>query len=63
MLLDDVLSEMDENRRRRVLEKVAGYGQSLITTTDPEVVRHIIGENATYFRVESSQAGPVVARE
>ena len=63
VLLDDVLSEMDEDRRKRVLEKVAGYGQSLITTTDLDVVRRIIGGNAAYFRVESGGAGPVVTRD
>lgn len=63
VLLDDVLSEMDEDRRIRVLEKVAGYGQSLITTTDLEVVRGIVGEGATYLRVEAGEAGPIVTAE
>ena len=51
VLLDDVLSEMDEQRRTRVLEKVAGYGQSLITTTDLDLVRRFFGDGATYLRV------------
>jgi len=34
MLLDDVLSELDVQRRRQVLERVQGFRQTLITTTD-----------------------------
>jgi DNA replication and repair protein RecF len=51
VLLDDVLSEMDVARRRRVLEKVTCYQQSLITTTDLALVRDYLGDQATYFTV------------
>ena len=51
VLLDDVLSEMDGDRRTRVLEKISGYGQSLITTTDPDQVREFFGNRTTYLRV------------
>jgi DNA replication and repair protein RecF len=51
VLLDDVLSEMDAARRRRVLEKVTCYQQSLITTTDLALVRDYLGDQATYFTV------------
>jgi DNA replication and repair protein RecF len=34
MLLDDVMSELDPERRARLAEMLAGEGQSLITTTD-----------------------------
>ena len=61
VLLDDVLSEMDEDRRRRVLEKVSGYGQSLITTTDPGLVRPYFGSNATYLRVADGAVAPLAA--
>ena len=53
VLLDDVLSEMDAERRRRVLEKISGYQQALITTTDPEIVQEFFGSQATYFKVEA----------
>ncbi len=59
VLLDDVLSEMDEDRRRRVLEKVAGYGQSIITTTDLDLVRPCFGSNATYLRVAGGVVTPL----
>ncbi|MDE2778952.1 MAG: DNA replication and repair protein RecF [Chloroflexota bacterium] len=59
VLLDDVLSEMDEDRRTRVLEKVVGYGQSLITTTDLDLVRGYFGNQATYFRVGDGAVTPL----
>jgi DNA replication and repair protein RecF len=34
LLLDDVLSELDPNRRRVLAERVQGVGQTLITATD-----------------------------
>ena len=59
ILLDDVFSEMDDGRRERVLQKVARYRQTLITTTDVGPVRTALGDGATYFRV----ADGVVASE
>ena len=52
LLLDDVLSEMDAARRRRVLEKATQYEQTLITTTDIEPVWKHFGSTAAYFQVE-----------
>ena len=57
LLLDDVLSEMDASRRRRVLEKAAQYEQALITTTDLEAAQGFFGQRATYFQVKG---GPVI---
>lgn len=51
ILLDDVFSEMDDRRRERVLQMVARYRQTLITTTDVGPVREALGDNAAYFRV------------
>lgn len=59
VLLDDVLSEMDEDHRRRVLEKVAGYSQSFITTTDLDLVRPYFGGSASYLRVRAGAVTPV----
>ena len=36
LLLDDVLSELDQSRRRRLLGLLDGQVQTFITTTDPE---------------------------
>jgi DNA replication and repair protein RecF len=38
MLLDDVMSELDQERRARLVELLRGAGQSVITTTDVEHV-------------------------
>ena len=51
VLLDDVLSEMDVNRRTRVMAKLRDYPQSIITTTDRSIVRDYFGETASYFLV------------
>ena len=58
VLLDDVLSEMDSNRRRRVLEQAAQYQQALITTTDVELASDYFGSRASYFKVEAGQVRP-----
>ena len=59
VLLDDVLSEMDAFRRRRVLEKVSQYQQTFITTTDLELVRDFFGTKATYFKVDGGKVCPM----
>lgn len=56
MLLDDAMSELDAQRRRRLVERLAsGGGQSVITTTDldhvpgardPEVTRVTVADGA-----------------
>lgn len=38
LLLDDVFSELDENRRRRVAQVVQSGGQSFLSTTEPEAL-------------------------
>ncbi|MGA9116992.1 MAG: DNA replication/repair protein RecF [Bacteroidota bacterium] len=48
MLLDDVFSELDEGRTRRILEMFAGLGQTVLTATGEEVFRGAVpwsGEN------------------
>ena len=56
ILLDDVCSEMDAGRRERVLRKAAGYGQTLLTTTDVGLTRAGLGDSAAYFRVAGGTA-------
>ena len=59
VLLDDVLSEMDSVRRRRVLEQTSQYGQILITTTDLDLVADFFGDRASYFEVQGGSVNPV----
>ncbi len=58
VMLDDVLSEMDAERRGRVMEKAGEYEQTLITATDPEPVRDYFGAAARYFRVSGGGVSP-----
>ncbi len=51
ILLDDVLSEMDAQRRHKVLQKASAYKQTIVTTTDADLIRTTIGDAAVYFRV------------
>lgn len=44
LLLDDVMSELDPVRRRKLAERLDGPGQSVITTTD---LAHVPGAEAT----------------
>ena len=59
VLLDDVLSEMDAFRRRRVLEKVSQYQQTFITTTDLELVQEFFGQKANYYKVDGGNVYPM----
>ena len=59
VLLDDVLSEMDSARRRRVLEQASQYQQTLITTTDVELAHDFFAGEAAYFQVEAGVVTPV----
>jgi DNA replication and repair protein RecF len=56
LLLDDVLSELDPQRRRVLVEQVAGRGQTLITATTADALP---GEPAQLLEVSP---GTVVAR-
>ena len=38
LLLDDVLSELDESRRRTLAERIRGVGQSLVTATSADAL-------------------------
>ena len=58
VMLDDVLSEMDAERRGRVMEKAGEYEQTLITATDPEPVRDYFGSAARYFQVSRGGVSP-----
>jgi DNA replication and repair protein RecF len=43
LLLDDVMSELDADRRERLVERIGGAGQSVISTTD---LAHVPGATA-----------------
>ncbi|MFN0157780.1 MAG: DNA replication/repair protein RecF [Bacteroidota bacterium] len=53
-LLDDVFSELDEQRTRNILEVIQHIGQTIITSTDESVFRKAVawGDTNRRFRVE-----------
>ena len=55
LLLDDVLSELDTDRRARLLETLAIEGQTVITTAEPESAWSHAGQAST-VRVEAGAA-------
>lgn len=52
LLLDDVMSELDAERRERLVSRITAAGQSVVTTTELEHVP--TGEDAGVARVEVS---------
>ena len=58
LLLDDVLSELDPQRRQRVLEEAASYQQALVTTAEPALVRDAPVRPSAVFLVRQGQAEP-----
>ena len=53
LLLDDVMSELDPNRRERLVSMLEGGGQALITTTDLD---HVPTTAATALAIEGGVA-------
>lgn len=51
LLLDDVLSELDEQRRRGLVDAVSGSDQIILTGTDLSVVERSLRESALVLRV------------
>ena len=55
LLLDDVLSELDANRRRCVLRRAALYEQCFVTTSDPSAIDDDLLVDAARIRVRSGE--------
>lgn len=55
LLLDEVLSELDPDRRDFLLTQVNGVEQVLITTTDPAVFGPDLREDVTLLKVEGGR--------
>ena len=58
VLLDDVLSELDESRRNAVLESLGEWDQLLITSTDAEHFGEGLPASLAVFRVASGRIEP-----
>ena len=55
VLLDDVLSELDEGRRRAVLSSLEEWDQLLITSPDADRFREGMPASASVFRVAAGE--------
>ncbi|MFL5825999.1 MAG: DNA replication/repair protein RecF, partial [Thermoleophilaceae bacterium] len=61
MLLDDVMSELDEARRLRLADLVRSGGQALITTTEAAHVPGADAPDVTVIEVSAGTVSPAVA--
>lgn len=56
LLLDDILSDLDEGRRRRLIEWIATHArQALLTCTEPSAAGEALLKDAALFRVENGR--------
>ncbi len=58
MLLDDVLSELDEERRRLLVEELVAHGQSVITTADPRQLPALPASAASLLEIPRDVVAP-----
>lgn len=58
MLLDDVMSELDAERRRRLVDLIRSGGQTAITATDPEHVPGARDADVHLIMVDQGSARP-----
>ena len=59
LLLDDMLSELDLQRRRGLLDSIADYQQVLITTTDLDRFQPEFLSQAALFEVKGGSVQPL----
>lgn len=60
LLLDDVLSELDRDRRHHVLSVIEPGQQVVITTTDLDQLEPAFLQNSTLLRVERGAVSPIL---
>jgi DNA replication and repair protein RecF len=58
LLLDDIVSELDERRRRSVLRSIADFDQTWFTSTDTHGFEPAFLEGAAIFRVHAGAITP-----
>lgn len=58
LLLDDILSELDEHRRQSVVDVLQSGDQVLVTTTEADRLSAALMASARLYRVESGQVAP-----
>ena len=63
LLLDDILSELDADRRARVLDRAGLYQQCLITAATLESVDRLFIDRMSKFRVADGKVSPLESTE
>jgi DNA replication and repair protein RecF len=58
LLLDEVVAELDADRRRYLLERVDGATQTLMTTTELDIFTSSFLDRATVWKVNEGQIDP-----
>lgn len=53
LLLDDVLSELDQKRQRQLLDSIGDNVQTFVTTTDIDGIKHEIVKKADFFYIKN----------
>lgn len=61
LLLDDILSELDERRRRATLDALSGCDQILVTATESDRLSRDVLASARIFSVAGGQIGQAIA--
>ena len=62
LLLDDILSEMDADRARSVIEAISDYDQLLVTATDVDRFPRQFLDRAAVFSVDAGAIASLSAR-
>ncbi len=55
LLLDDVLSELDRNRQKQLLDSIGDQVQTFVTTADIDGIKHEILKNSDYFYIKNGE--------
>ncbi len=55
LLLDEVVAELDVDRRAYLLDRIAGVSQALLTTTEPDIFTESFLRDATRWHVHQGQ--------
>ncbi len=58
LLLDEVIAELDADRRAYLLDRINGATQSVLTTTDPGIFTESFLKNAVLWNVVEGQISP-----
>jgi DNA replication and repair protein RecF len=59
LLFDDVFSELDDERSRRLLRQIDEVGQTIVTTTEENILRDGLKSQYRHFLIEAGTCRPI----